>query len=77
MRMRIRSRRQSLSLRFSRALYVTRRPCLQPTLCRSSIELRTNDAFEPRLVFDDHCRSFYLQELLFLEIGEETRHGLS
>jgi XapX domain-containing protein len=41
------------------------------------IELRTNDTFEPRLVFDDHCRSFYLQELLFLEISEETRHGLS
>jgi hypothetical protein len=37
--------------------------------------LSAQDAFEPIFILDNERRTFYLQELSFLEIGEQTRHG--
>jgi hypothetical protein len=44
---------------------------------RENKRLSAQDAFEPRLVLEDKRRTFYLQELFFLEIGEQPSHGLS
>src|SRR6266480_7799968 len=40
-------------------------------------DLRTQNTFESRLILDDECRTFYLQELFSLEIGEQARHCFS